>query len=96
MFKKEKRLSLIKLFLRLSIALIISLGLISSPNSIILASETINVKNYIKDKFPSVIYNIYLDSLDELDQPEKEFIDIICHAFFMTYATNNNYVSLFG
>lgn len=77
MFKKEKKLSLIKLFLRLSIALIISLGLISSPNSTILASETINVKNYIKDKFPSVIYNIYLDSLDELDQPEKEFIDIL-------------------
>ncbi|GAI78142.1 unnamed protein product, partial [marine sediment metagenome] len=77
MFKKEKRLSLTKLFLRLSIALIFSLGLISSPNSTILASETINVKEYIKDKFPSVIYNIYLASLDELDQHEKEFIDVL-------------------
>ena len=77
MLKKEKRLSLIKLFLRLSIALIFSIGLISSPNSTILASETINIKDYIKDKFPSVIYNIYLASLDELDQYEKEFIDIL-------------------
>jgi len=77
MFKKEKRLSLTKLFLRLSIALIFSLGLISSPNSTILASETINVKDYIKDKFPSVIYNIYLASLNGLDQHEKEFIDIL-------------------
>ena len=77
MFKKEKRLSLTKLFLRLSIALIISLGLISSPNSTIIASETINLKDYIKDKFPSVIYNIYLASLNGLDQHEKEFIDIL-------------------
>jgi len=78
MFKKEEILSLTKSFLRLSIALIFSLGLIISyPNPSILASETINVKDYIKDKFPSVIYNIYLASLDELDQYEKEFIDIL-------------------
>ena len=77
MFKKEKMLSLTKLFLRLSIALIFSFNLISSLNSTILASETINLKNYIKDKFPSVIYNIYLASLDELDPYEKEFIDIL-------------------
>jgi len=77
MFKKEKMLSLTKLFLRLSITLILSLNIISYPNSTILASETINLKNYIKDKFPSVIYNIYLASLDELDQYEKEFIDIL-------------------
>jgi len=77
MFKKEKRLSLTKLFLRLSITLILSLNIISSPNSTILASETINVKDYIKDKFPSVIYNIYLASLDELDPYEKEFIDMM-------------------
>ena len=77
MSKKEKMLSLTKLFLRLSIALIFSLNLISSPNSTILASETINLKDYIKDKFPSVIYNIYLASLDELDPYEKEFIDIL-------------------
>jgi len=41
-----------------------------------LASESINVKDYIKDKFPSV-FNIYLSSLEELDQYEKEFIDIL-------------------
>jgi len=77
MFKKEKSLSITKLLLRLSIALIFSLGLISSPNSTIFASETINIKDYIKDKFPSVLYNIYLASLDELDQHEKEFIDLL-------------------
>jgi len=77
MFKKEKMLSLTKLFLKLSITLILTLNLISSPNSTILASETINLKNYIKDKFPSAIYNIYLASLDELDPYEKEFIDIL-------------------
>jgi len=74
MFKKEKRLYLIKLFLRLSIALIFSISLISSANFTVLASETINLKDYIKDKFPSVIYNIYLASLDELDPYEKEFM----------------------
>jgi len=77
MFKKEKMLSLTKSFLRLSITLILTFNLISSPNSTILASETINLKDYIKDKFPSVIYNIYLASLDELDPYEKEFIDIL-------------------
>jgi hypothetical protein len=78
MFKKEEIISLTKSFLRLSIALIFSLGLIISYlNLSIFASETINVKDYIKDKFPSVIYNIYLASLDELDQYEKEFIDIL-------------------
>jgi hypothetical protein len=77
MFKKDKMLSLTKLFLRLSIALIFFLGLIFPPNSTILASETINVKDYIKDKFPSVIYNIYLASLNGLDQHEKDFIDVL-------------------
>jgi len=78
MFKKDKILSLTKLFLRLSIALIFFFALlISYSNLTIFASEAINVKDYIKYKFPSVIYNIYLSSLDELDQYEKEFIDIL-------------------
>ncbi len=78
MFKNEKILSLTKSFLRLSITLIFSLSLlISYPNLSIFASETINVKDYIKNKFPSVIYNIYLASLDELDPYEKEFIDVL-------------------
>ncbi|MFH1971683.1 MAG: hypothetical protein ABIJ05_04860, partial [Patescibacteria group bacterium] len=44
--------------------------------SFIFASETINVKDYIKGKFP-VIFNIYLSSLGELDEYEKEFIDLL-------------------
>ena len=56
MFKKEKMLSLTKLFIKISMILILFLTLISCPNSTVLASETINAKNYIKDKFPSVIY----------------------------------------
>jgi len=77
MFKKEKMLSLTELFLKISIILIFFLALIFCLNSTVLASETMNTKNYIKDKFPSIIYNIYLASLDELDQYEKEFIDIL-------------------
>ena len=38
--------------------------------SFIFASETIDVKDYIKGKFP-VIYNVYLTSLGELDEYEK-------------------------
>ena len=77
MFKKEKMLSPTKLFLKISMILIFFLTLIFCPDSTVLASETMNVKNYIQDKFPSVIYNIYLASLGELDQYEKEFIDIL-------------------
>lgn len=40
------------------------------------ASGTIDVKDYIKGKFP-VIFNIYLSSLGELDEYEKEFIDLL-------------------
>jgi len=50
--------------------------LILLNTSFIFASETINVKDYIKGKFP-VIFNIYLSSLGELDEYEKEFIDLL-------------------
>ena len=43
---------------------------------LIFASETIDVKDYIKGKFP-VIFNIYLAPLGELDEYEKEFIDLL-------------------
>ena len=39
-------------------------------------SQTINVKDYIKDKFPS-IFGFYLSSLEDLDLYEKEFIDLL-------------------
>ncbi len=40
------------------------------------SSQTINVKDYIKDKFPS-IFGLYLSSLEDLDLYEKEFIDLL-------------------
>lgn len=40
------------------------------------SSTSVNVKDYIKGKFP-VIFNIYLASFDELDAHEKEFIDLL-------------------
>jgi len=43
---------------------------------LIFASETINAKDYIKDKFPS-IFSFYLSSLEDLNPYEKEFIDLL-------------------
>ena len=40
------------------------------------SSQTINVKDYIKDKFPP-IFSFYLSSLEDLDSYEKEFIDLL-------------------
>lgn len=51
---------------------IIIIGLFYS----ISASQTINVKDYITDKFPS-IFSFYLSSLEDLDLYEKEFIDLL-------------------
>ncbi|MFH1899172.1 MAG: hypothetical protein ABIJ82_01715, partial [Patescibacteria group bacterium] len=45
-------------------------------STLIFSSETIDVKDYIKGKFP-VIFNIYLAPLGELDGYEKEFIDLL-------------------
>ena len=59
----------------ISILLIVSCILIIF-SALAFASETIEVKDYIKGKFP-VIFNIYLSSLGELDQEEKEFIDLL-------------------
>jgi len=39
-------------------------------------SQTINVNDYIKDKFPS-IFSFYLSSLEDLDSYEKGFIDLL-------------------
>ena len=44
--------------------------------SLIVSSQSIDVKDYIKDKFPSV-FSFYLSSLEELDSYEKEFIDLL-------------------
>ena len=41
-----------------------------------IVSQTTNVNDYIKDKFPS-IFNFYLSSFEDLDVYEKEFIDLL-------------------
>jgi len=43
---------------------------------IVSSSQTINVKDYIKDKFLSA-FILYLSSLEDLDSDEKEFIDLL-------------------
>jgi hypothetical protein len=43
---------------------------------LVLASDTINVKDYIEDKFPPAV-SLHLSSLDNLDSYEKEFIDLL-------------------
>jgi len=40
------------------------------------SSQTINAKDYLKDKFPS-IFSFYLSSLQDLDSYEREFIDLL-------------------
>ena len=39
-------------------------------------SDTINVTDYIKDKFPPAV-SLHLSSLNDLDSYEKEFIDLL-------------------
>ncbi|MDD2353573.1 MAG: hypothetical protein PHX56_08495 [Atribacterota bacterium] len=58
------------------IYLIVIILLLFLVNVTIIASELINVKDYIKGRFP-VIFNIYLASFDDLDEDEKEFIDLL-------------------
>ena len=60
---------------KISILLIV-MSILIVFSILIFASETINVKDYIKDKFPS-IFSFYLSSLENLDSYEKEFIDLL-------------------
>jgi len=39
--------------------------------------ENVRVRDYLEDKFDSVIFYLYLDSMGELDQQELEFIDLL-------------------
>lgn len=45
-------------------------------SSIVIQANPIDVKDYIKDKFPS-IFSFYLSSLEDLDPYEKKFIDLL-------------------
>ena len=65
-----------KSFLSLFLITLTLFCVILLNTSFVFASETIDVKDYIKGKFP-VIFNIYLSSLGELDEYEKEFIDLL-------------------
>jgi hypothetical protein len=56
--------------------LLIAVSILFVFSSSVFASETIDVKDYIKGKFP-IMFNIYLASLEGLDQYEKEFIDLL-------------------
>jgi hypothetical protein len=55
---------------------LIAMSILIVFSILVFSSDTINVKDYIKDKFPS-IFSFYLSSLEELDQYEKEFIDLL-------------------
>jgi S1-C subfamily serine protease/Tfp pilus assembly protein PilF len=57
------------------ISLIVAFILIIFSTSIF-SSGTIDVKDYIKGKLPS-IFSFYLSSLEDLDSYEKEFIDLL-------------------
>ncbi len=57
-----------------SLLIVVSILIVFS--TLIFASETIDVKDYTKDKFPS-IFSFYLSSLEDLDSYEKEFIDLL-------------------
>ena len=56
--------------------LLIVVSILIIFSTLIFALEIIDVKDYIKGKFP-VIFNIYLASLGELDEDEKGFIDLL-------------------
>ena len=54
----------------------ITVSILIASSTLIFASDTINVKDYIKDKFPPAV-SLHLSSLDSLDLYEKEFIDLL-------------------
>jgi len=56
--------------------LLVIVSIVIIFSTLIFASGTINVKDYINGKFP-IIFSIYLTSLEELDQYEKELIDLL-------------------
>ena len=45
-------------------------------SSLVIQANPINVKDYIEDKLPAA-FMLYLSSLEELDEEEKEFIDLL-------------------
>jgi hypothetical protein len=60
---------------KITLALLIIL-IVILLNSIVIQANPIDVKDYIKDKFP-LTFSLYLSSLEELDEAEKEFIDLL-------------------
>ena len=62
-----------------SILIILLVILFSSKSSVLAetAREVVNVQNYLTDKFDSAIFQLYLKSMEELDNQEIEFIDLL-------------------
>jgi type VI secretion system protein VasI len=56
--------------------LLMAVSILIVFSTLAFALENVKVKDYIEGKFP-VIFNIYLASLGELDQDEREFIDLL-------------------
>ena len=56
------------------LSIVVSILIVFS--ALVFASDTINVKDYIKDKFPPAI-SLHLSSLGSLDSYEKEFVDLL-------------------
>jgi len=55
---------------------LIAMSILIVFSTLVFASDTINVKDYIEDKFPS-IFGFYLSSFEDLDVYEKEFLDLL-------------------
>lgn len=51
--------------------------ILSYCSQVIFAQESIKVRDYLEEKFDSAIFYLYLDSMDELDSNEIEFIDML-------------------
>jgi len=62
---------------KLALMSLIAPAVVITCSTSAIASETINVKEYIKNKFSSPRVNIYLKSLENLDLSEIEFIDTL-------------------
>ncbi|MBA7533929.1 Photosystem I assembly protein Ycf3 [subsurface metagenome] len=74
-FKSFKKLKGV-FYMKKIFNLLIIASILIAFSTLIFASGTIGVRDYIKDKFP-LLFNFFLSSLEDLDSHEKEFIDLL-------------------